>query len=95
MYKAVQEINKELTKNKREILLDFSSRLHKVIEDELMLYWRLNGYITEDEILRINLVNEDFDHLNAIIIKYTTDKKFVPFFKKLETDSTVIYIDTY
>ena len=95
LYKAVQEINKELTKNKQEILLDFSSRLHKVIEDELMLYWRLNGYITEDEILGINLVNEDFDHLNAIIIKYTTDKKFVRFFKKLETDSTVIYIDTY
>ena len=32
-----------------------------------MLYWKLNGYITEDGILGINLVNEDFDILNAII----------------------------
>ena len=32
-----------------------------------MLYWRLNGYINEDEILGINLVNEDFNVLNAMI----------------------------
>ena len=46
-----------------------------------MLYWRLNGYITEDEILGINLVNEDFDHLNAIITEYTNDKKFIHLLK--------------
>ena len=95
MYKAVQEINKKLTKNKEEFLLDFTSRLHKLFEDEFMLYWRLNGYITEDEILGINLVNEDFDHLNAIITEYTNDKKFIPFVKKIKTDLTVKYIDVY
>ena len=81
MYKAVQEINKKLTKNKEEFLLDFTSRLHKLFEDEFILYWRLNGYITEDEILGINLVNEDFDHLNAIITEYTNDKKFIHLLK--------------
>ena len=75
MYKSVQQINKKLTKNKEEFLLDFTSRLHKIFEDELMLYWRLNGYINEDEILGINLVNKDFDHLNTIITEYTNDKK--------------------
>ena len=60
-----------------------------------MPYWRLNVYITEDDILGINLVNEDFDHLNAIITEYTNDKKFIPFVKKVETNSTVIYIDAY
>ena len=95
MYKAVQEINKKLTKNKEEFLLDFTSRLHKLFEDEFMLYWRLNGYITEDEILGINLVNEDFDHLNAIITEYTNDKKFIPFVKKIKTDLTVKYIGMY
>ena len=95
LYKAVQEINKKLTKNKEEFLLDFTSRLHKLFEDEFMLYWRLNGYITEDEILGINLVNEDFDHLNAIITEYTNDKKFIPFVKKIKTDLTVKYIDVY
>ena len=95
MYKAVQEINKELKKNKEEFLIDFTSILHNFFQDELMLYWRLKGYITEDETLGINLVNEDFNLLNAIITEYTNDKEFIPFIKKLETDSTVIYIDAY
>ena len=51
-------------KNQQKIkrfLFDFTSRLHKIFEDEIMLYWKLSGCITEDEILDINLVNEDFD----------------------------------
>ena len=51
MYKAAQEINKKLTKNREEFLLDFTTRLHNFFKDELMLYWRLNKYINEDEIL--------------------------------------------
>ena len=95
LYKAVQEINEESTKNKKGFLLDFTSRLHKIFEDEIMLYWKLSGCITEDEILGINLVNEDFDILNAIITEHTNDKKFIPFVKKLKTDLAVIYIDVY
>ena len=60
-----------------------------------MLYWKLNGYITEDEILGINLLNEDFDILDAIITEHTNDNKFIPFVEKLKTDLTVIYIDVY
>ena len=95
LYKAVQEINEESTKNKKGFLLDFTSRLHKIFEDEIMLYWKLSGCITEDEILGINLVNEDFDILNAIITEHTNDKKFIPYVKKLKTDLAVIYIDVY
>ena len=91
----MQEINEELTRNKEGFLLDFTSKLHKIFEDELMLYWKLNGYITEDEILGINLVNEDFDILNAIITEHTNDKKSIPFVEKLRTDLTVIYVDVY
>ena len=82
MHKAVQEINKELTKNK-EYLLGFTSRLYNIFKDVLMLYWRLNGCITVDEILGINLVNQDFNLLNAIIIEYTNDKEFIPFVKTI------------
>ena len=95
MYKAVQEINEELTKNKEGFLLHFTSKLHKIFEDELMFYWKLNGYITEDEILGKNLVNEDFNILNVIITEHTNDKKFNPFIKKLRTNLTVIYIGVY
>ena len=61
MYKAAQDIIKELTKNKEEFLLVFTIRLHNFFKDELMLYWRLNRYINEDEILGMNLVNYDFN----------------------------------
>ena len=60
-----------------------------------MLYWKLSGYITEDEILGINLVNEGCDIVNPITTKHTNDKKFIPFFKKLKTVLTVIYMDVY
>ena len=60
-----------------------------------MLYWKLNGYITEDEMLGINLVNEDFDILNAIITEHANDKKIIPFVEKLKIDLAVIYIDVY
>ena len=95
LYKAVHKINKELTKNKEGSLLDFTSRLHKFFENEFMLYWKLNRYITEDEILGINLINEDFDFLNAIITEHANDKKIIPFFKKLKIDLAVIDIDVY
>ena len=83
MHKGVQEINKELTKNKEECSLGFTSRLYNIFKDELMLYWRLNGYITEDEILGINLVNQNFNLLNAIITEYTNDKEFIPLVKTI------------
>ena len=95
LYKAVLKINKELTKNKEGSLLDFTSRLHKIFEDELMLYWKLNGYITEDELLGINLTNEDFDILNVIINEHANDKKVILFVEKLKIDLAVIYIDVY
>ena len=47
-----------------------------------MLYWRLSGYINEDEIVGINSVNENFNLLNGIIIEHTNDKEFIPCVKK-------------
>ena len=76
-------------------MLDFTSRLHKIFEDELMLYWKLNGYITEDELLGINLTNKDFDILNVIINEHANDKKVILFVEKLKIDLAVIYIDVY
>ena len=45
--------------------------------------------------LGINLVNEDFDILNAIITEHANDKKIIPFVEKLKIDLAVIYIDVY
>ena len=55
----------------------------------------MKGCITEDEVLGINLVDEDFYYLDLVIKKHTKDKKFIPYVKKLKTDLPVIYIDVY
>ena len=55
-----------------------------------MFHWRMNGYITEDEVLVINLADEDYYYLDWVIKQNTKDKEFV---KKLKTDLPVIYID--
>ena len=55
----------------------------------------MNGYIPEDGILGINLVNKDFDCLNLVITEHRNDEEFIPFVERLKTDLPVIYIDAY
>ena len=93
LFKAVQEINEELTKNKEGFLIDFSSKLHKFFNEEVLFYWRMKGYINEDEVLGINLVDEDLYYLDLVIKEHTKDKEFIPYVKKLKTDLPVIYVD--
>ena len=93
LFKAVQEINEELTKNKEGFLIDFSSKLHKFFNEEALFYWRMKGYINEDEVLGINLVDEDLYYLDLVIKEHTKDKEFIPYVKKLKTDLPVMYVD--
>ena len=95
LFKAVQEVNEQLTKNKEGFLVDFSSKLHEFFNQQLLLYWRMEEFITEDEILGINLVDEDFYSLGQVIKQNTDDKEFIPSVKKLQTDLPVIYLNAY
>ena len=60
-----------------------------------MFYWRMKGYTTEDEVLGINLVYDDFYCLDQVIKQNTDDKEFIPWVKKLKSDLTVVYVDVY
>ena len=55
----------------------------------------MKRFITEDEILGINLVNEDFYYLDLVIKQNTNDNEYIPYIDKLETDLPVIYVDAY
>ena len=55
----------------------------------------MEGYITEDEVLGINLVDYDIYCLDQIIKQNTNDKEFIPSVKKLGTDLPLIYIDSF
>ena len=54
LFKAIQEINEDLTKNKEGFLIDFSTKLHKWFDDQTLFDWRMKGYINEDEVLGIS-----------------------------------------
>ena len=58
-----------------------------------MFYWRMEGYINEDEILAINLAGKDLYYLDQVIKQNTDDKEFIPWVEKLGTNLPVIYID--
>ena len=55
----------------------------------------MNGYITEDEALGINLVDEDNYYLDLVIKQNPKHKEFIPDVKILKTDLPVIYRDVY
>ena len=93
LFKALQEVNEQLTKNNEGFLIDFSSRFHEFFKQQLMFYQRMEGYINEDEILAINLAGKDFYYLDQVIKQNTDDKEFIPWVEKLETNLLVIYID--
>ena len=44
-----------------------------------MFHWWMNWYITEDEVLGINLVDEDYYYLDLVIKQNPKDKEFIPF----------------
>ena len=81
LFKAVQELNEELTKNKEGFLIDFTNRLHKIFNEQSLFYWRMKGYITDDEELSKNLVDEDFNYLDLVIKEHTKHKEFIPYDK--------------
>ena len=61
--------------------------MHEYFKDQTMLYWRISGYIHEDE------VNRDFYCLDQVIKRNTNDKEFIPWIEKLKTDLPVVYIN--
>ena len=88
-------MNEKLTKVKEGFLIDFTSRFHNFFYDQAMFHWWMNVYITEDEVLGINLVDEDYYYLDLVIKQNPKDKEFVPDVKTLKPDLPVRYWDVY
>ena len=82
MFKAVQEINKELTKNKEGFFLDFVDEAYNIFEEQTLLYQEEKEcYSYEDETFNKNAINENFYYLDSLIKKHTKDKKLITHFK--------------
>ena len=92
-FKAVQEINKELTRNKEGFLVDFTNELRTFFDEQTLFYWEEKGYFNYDNSrLYVNLAKEDLYYLDLVIKERTKDKEFISNFKKLETNLSVLYI---
>ena len=92
-FKAVQEINEELTKNKEGFLVDFTNELRTFFDEQTLFYWEEKGYFNYDNSrLYVNLAKEDLYYLDLVIKEHTKDKEFISNFKKLETNLPVLYI---
>ena len=92
-FKAVQEINEELTRNKEGFLVDFTNELRTFFDEQTLFYWEEKGYFNYDNSrLYVNLAKEDLYYLDLVIKEHTKDKEFISNFKKLETNLFVLYI---
>ena len=92
-FKAVQEINEELTRNKEGFLVDFTNELRTFFDEQTLFYWEEKGYFNYDNSrLYVNLAKEDLYYRDLVIKEHTKDKEFISNFKKLETNLSVLYI---
>ena len=95
-FKAVQEINEELTRNKEGFLVGFTNELRTFFDEQTLFYWEEKGYFNYDNSrLYVNLAKEDLYYLDLVIKEHTKDKEFISNFKKLETNLSVLYIGAW
>ena len=93
LFRAIQEINEELTKNKEGFLIDLGDMVRDFFDDQTLFYWEEKGYFDFDtNTLNINSANEDLYYLDLVIKEHTKDKELVSHLKKLETNLPVLYV---
>ena len=93
LFRAIQEINEELTKNKEGILIDLGDMVRDFFDDQTLFYWEEKEYFDFDtNTLNINSANEDLYYLDLVIKEHTKDKELVSHLKKLETNLPVLYV---
>ena len=95
LFKAVQEFNEKVIKDKEGYLVDFTDRIYDYFNNQTMLYWKMSGYYNEDGVLDENLISKNFYCLDQVIKQNTNDKEFSPWIEKLETNLPTTYIDIH
>ena len=94
LFKAVQELNEEVVKNKKKIV-DLTDRIYEYFRRQTMLYCKRKGFYNEDGDLKEDAVNEEFNYIEQVIKQHTNDEEFIPWIKKLETNLPTSYIDIH
>ena len=93
-FKAIQKINKELTKNNEEFLIDITAALRNYFDEQALFYWEQKGYYNyEDNVPYMKLASRDLQYLDLVIKEHTNDKEVIPNLKKLETALPVLFVN--
>ena len=93
LFRAIQEINEDLTRNKEGFLIDLGDMVRYFFDKQTLFYWEEKGYFDFDtNTLNINSANEDLYYLDLVIKEHTKDKELISHLKKLETNIPVLYV---
>ena len=93
LFRAIQEINEDLTRNKEGFLIDLGDMVRYFFDEQTLFYWEEKGYFDFDtNTLNINSANEDLYYLDLVIKEHTKDKELISHLKKLETNIPVLYV---
>ena len=85
LFRAIQEINEELTKNKEGFLIDLGDMVRNIWVEKRYFDFDTNS-------LNLNSANEDLYYLHLVINEHTKDKELISHLKKLETNLPVLYV---
>ena len=94
LFKAVQELNEEVVKNKKK-LVDLTDRIYEFFRRQTMLYCKRKEFYNEDGDLDENAIYEEFNYIEQVIKQHANDEEFIPWIKKLETNLPTSYIDIH
>ena len=93
MFRAIQEINEDLRKNKEEFLIDLGDMVRDFFDKQTLFYWEEKGFFDFDtNTLNINSANEDLYYLELVIKKHTKDRELISHLKKLEINLPMFYV---
>ena len=74
LFKVVEEMNEELTKNNEGFLYDFTGSLHHFFDVQTVIYCEIKGYMNKNCKSNEKLFKTDCYLLNLMIKEYTNDK---------------------
>ena len=91
LFKAVNEINEEIIKNKERFLVDFTDKAYDKFFNQTLLYFK-EYYDYENETFNMDAINIDTYHLDLSIKNHTNDKEFIPNLKKINNNLPKLYV---
>ena len=92
-FKAVEEVNDDLTKNNKPYRIDFRSELCEHFINETEAYWKKHNLYNDGGTLNHFRLGRHMETLDTIVRGYTDDDELILYPKRVkETDLVVLFL---